>query len=318
MAAGPRSVMIDAPPQDPRFLRLAEALPGCAFQLDGRGRIVFMAERAREMFGVPGAELPGRAFDTLLHPADRELALRALASPGADGPGPRQVDLRLLRRTGVPFFGRLRFVADGDGVTGVITDLTLEDEDANRLQTYRNYQDRGLSLLYLFSVNLGRLPPGENLFRFIARGLRTFTSARFVTLSEYDAPAAVLRHRYYEVDAGVLGRVVSMLGTRVEDLETPISPEKVRDVMVRGWIRSDSLYDLAFGSVPRPVASAIQKFLGVDRFFAISFVFGDTLYGTSLIALTPGEPDPPLELLQAFRHTIALALRCRALEAARG
>ena len=63
------------------------------------------------------------------------------------------------------------------------------------------------------------------------------------------------------------------------------------------------------------MATAIQKFLGADRFFAVAFVFGDSLYGTSLIALPPEEPDPPLELLQAFRHTVALALRCRALEA---
>lgn len=310
--------MIDTIPQDPRFLRLAEALAGCAFQLDGRGRIVYMAAQARELFGFPGAELTGRSFDSLVHPADRESVRRVLELPGPDGPGPRQVDLRLLRRTGVPFFGRLRFVAGDDQVTGVITDLTLEDEDARRLQTYRNYQDRGLSLLYLFTVDLGRLPPGENIHRFVARGLMTFTSARFVTISEYDGAAGLLRHRDFAVDAGLVGRVISMLGSRVEDLQTPVSEADVREVMTRGWIRSDSLFDLTFGSIPRPVAAAIQKFLGVERFFAVAFVFGDTLYGTSLIALSPEEPDPPLELLQAFRHTVALALRCRALETARG
>jgi hypothetical protein len=108
-----------------------------------------------------------------------------------------------------------------------------------------------------------------------------------------------------------------MLGSRVEDLVTPVSDEMVREVMSSGWVRIESLYDAAFGSIPRPVAAAIQQFLGIDRFFAISFVYGGKLYGTALIALLPGEPDPPLEVLQAFRHTAAIALHCRALENAR-
>ncbi len=302
---------------DPQFLHLAGVLPECVFLADENGRITYLSEAAAGLFEHPADELTGRPIHSLLHPADRESVRRLIERPLHDAPGPHQIETRLLRRSGESFFGRIRFRAGEGGYTGVIRDVTAEDADALRLQTFRIYRDRGLALLHLFTEDLGQLPPGEDLHRFIARGLMTFAAARFVTLSEYDAEKKALRHRHFEIDAGIAGRVISMLGRRVEDLQTPISDEEVREVMTRGWIRSESLYDLTFGSIPRPVAAAIQKFLDVDRFFAISFVHGDQLYGSSLIALPPDEPDPPLELLQAFRHTVALALRCRALESTR-
>lgn len=305
------------PTQNPHFLSLSSLLPDGVFLADRDGHITYVSEKAGALFGQPARELVGRHFGALLHPSDRELAGHALQQAAVPRTGPLQMDLRMLGPGGRPFVGRVRVRLTAEGLTGMVHDVTAADEEQRRLQDYRNYRDRGLALLYLFTVDMASLPPDANIHAFIARGLKEFTGARFVTMSEYDPAVSALRHRHYEVDAGVLGKVITLLGSRVEDLFTPVTDEMVAEVMASGWIRIESLYDAAFGSIPRPVAAAIQQLLGIDRLIALSFVYGGRLYGTSLIALLPGEPDPPLEVLQAFRHTAAIALRCRALENAR-
>jgi len=301
-------------PLSPQFHALTTLMPDCVFMTDPAGRITYVSEACEALFLEPARELVGRPVDSFLHASDRELARHALDRLNLRESGPLQLDLRMLRRDGRVFFGRVKARSTADGLLGTVRDVTADDEEARRLQVFRNYQDRGLALLYLFTVDMASLKPGADIHRFIARGLREFTAARFVTMSEYDPAIHALRHRCYEIDSGFAKRVFSLMGARLEDILTPVTEEKVRQIMQRGWIRSESLYDMAFGTIPLPVAAAVQKFVGVDRFFALSFVFGDQLYGTSLIGLLPGEPDPPLEILQAFRHTVALALRSHQLE----
>jgi len=306
------------PTMSPQFLHLSSLLPDCVFLTDRAGRITHASKACKTLFGQPPDQLIGHHFGVLLHPSDRELAGHVLATAGMEEVGPMQLDLRMLRKGEAPFVGRIRVKLTSDGITGVVRDVTADDQEARHLQEFQNYRDRGLALLYLFTVNMASLAPGDDLHRFISQSLMEFTSARFVTMSEFDPALRVLHHRHYQIDAGLMGKVITMLGSRVEDLVTPVSDEMVAEVMSRGWVRLESLYDATFGSIPRPIAAAIQRFVGTDRFFAISFVYGGQLYGTSLIGLMPGEPDPPLEILQAFRHTVAIALRCRALENAGG
>ena len=300
---------------NPQFLKLGSLLPDGVFMTDRAGRITYVSEKAEALLGRPAHELVGRPFAQFLDPSVQAAGVRALSgsSDGADGAA--QVDLLMLGRGKTPFPTRLIAGACGEGALGVLRDVAADTPEQRRLQEHRIYQDRGLTLLHLFTEQITSLPPDANIFAAIGRGLLEFTDARFVVLSEFDPELRALLNRHYETDPSLVARVIGMLGSRVEDLVTPLSEEALRAFTGKGWIAEDSLHEVTFGTIPRPVADAVQKFLNVDRFIGLSFIYNGTIYGTSLIALQPHTPDPPMEILQAFRHTAAIALRCRALEA---
>ncbi len=61
--------------------------------------------------------------------------------------------------------------------------------------------------------------------------------------------------------------------------------------------------------IPEDVGSAVQGLLGADRFIGIAHVIEGRLYGTSVLAMKSGTPDPPPELLEVSAHTVAVSLR---------
>ena len=299
---------------NPQFLKLGSLLPDGVFMTDRAGRITYVSEKAQALLGRPAHELVGRPFAQFLDPSVRDAGVRALSQSGSGATGTAKVDLLMLGRGKTPFPTRLIAGACGDGTLGVLHECTAAEPEPPRLQEHRLYRDRGLTLLHLFTEEITSLPPDANIFASIGRGLLDFTGARFVVLSEYDPDIRGLRNRHYETDPSLVARVIGMLGTRVEDLVVHLSDEALQAFTGKGWISESSLHEVSFGAIPRPVADAVQRFLDVDRFIGLSFIYSGTIYGTSLIALQPQTPEPPMEILQAFRHTAAIALRCRALE----
>jgi PAS domain S-box-containing protein len=292
-------------------------LADSVFMTDRTGRIHYLGGSAEALFGYRAPEMVGRHIGSFMDPSVQDVARLSFDRILAGQESPKQMDLLMRRKDQTTFIGRVRADRFEDGLMCVVGDVSGAVTEERRQQERRIYQDRGLALLYLFTVQVAALPEGVSLHQCIARGLKEFTGARFVTISEYDPATKALRHRHFEMDPGLAAKAIALLGSKVEDLVTPLSDETYRIVTGSGWILERSLYEMTFGSVPRPVAAAIQKLLGIDRFIGLSFIVDGRLYGTSLIALMPGEPDPPQEVLQAYRHTSAIALRCRALEAVR-
>ena len=59
----------------------------------------------------------------------------------------------------------------------------------------------------------------------------------------------------------------------------------------------------------------MRKLLGVDRFVGLAYVIEGALYGTSVVALKTGTPDPPREEVETFASLAAVSLRRRRAEA---
>ncbi len=192
-------------------------------------------------------------------------------------------------------------------ILSIANDLT----EKRALQVEAMRRTRDLSLFHLFVVGLATVAEDE-LHRHIAHSLKELTGAYFVTISDFDPLTRCLAHRHLEIDPGMAGRFIQFLGSRVEDIPTPLSDEVYQLVTRKGWSLETSLYDAAFGSLPLPVAAGLQKWLHLDRFIGISFLSGDRLYGTSLLALQRDQPDPSMDMLQAYRQVASIALGARA------
>jgi len=168
-------------------------------------------------------------------------------------------------------------------------------------------------MFHLFVVGLATVDV-SGIHRYVAQSLREFSGAYFVSISDYDPQTRCLSHRHLEVDPECAGRVVALLGSRVEDIHTPLSEEIYELVTRKGWSIEKSLHDASFGSVPLPVADALQKALHLDRMLGIAFHTEDQLFGTSLMAMHRDQADPSMDMLQAFRHAASIALRQCSIE----
>ena len=101
---------------------------------------------------------------------------------------------------------------------------------------------------------------------------------------------------------------------RLTRTRSPVDGEAYRDILAGASATRGTLTEASFGAIPPTMDAAIRKLLGVDRFVGIAYVAEGAVYGTSMIALKSGAPDPPREEMEAFAHLGAVSLRRRRAE----
>jgi hypothetical protein len=95
----------------------------------------------------------------------------------------------------------------------------------------------------------------------------------------------------------------------VNKIQSFVSDEMYQEMIADVVGVKRTLHDISFGAISRPVGSAVQALLKVDRFIGIAYLIEGDLYGTSVLAMRSGKPDPPRELLEAFSSLAAVSLR---------
>ncbi len=125
----------------------------------------------------------------------------------------------------------------------------------------------------------------------------------------YDPSDRTLQVTNFEIAPGMLEKVIRLLGKRPGDVKTPVSAEMYQEMISAITGRRKTLTEASFGHIPPLVSMSIQKMLGIDRFIGIAYVIEGKLYGTTLLAMKAGQPDPSTELLESFAHIVAISLR---------
>jgi PAS domain S-box-containing protein len=163
-------------------------------------------------------------------------------------------------------------------------------------------------------MELAALPMTEDVRQRVARGLRQVTGAAAAAFSEYDAERRVLITRSLDIEAGLGQRVVSLLGRRLEGIESPVSDQTYQQICETIVGRRRTLTEVTFGAIPRALGAVAQSVAGVERFLGLAHVIDGRLFGCSVLAMRSGEPDPPEQWLRSVAHAIAVALRRRLAE----
>ena len=173
-----------------------------------------------------------------------------------------------------------------------------------------------LSRLNRFSIDLSMLPVTADLEEFVVKQLLDITGGEGAVFTEYDPVRRQTTVKHVQVERRMLDRVVQLLGRQLIGFQAPVSDETY-SLLTTGIARvTKTLNEASFGSISRPVGAAVQALLDVDRFIGIAYLVEGSLYGTSLVAMRKGKPDPPLDLLKNFSFLVALALRRKEAEAA--
>jgi PAS domain S-box-containing protein len=191
------------------------------------------------------------------------------------------------------------------GAVHILRDVT----DFRRAVDNTAERERRLQILNDLAVDLAARPQHADLSRFLAGRLLAMTEGVAVAFSEYDAEHSVLETRAIELRPGVVQKVSAPLVRRLERTRSPVSPEVLAEMLSTRVGMRRTLTEASFGDIPPSVDRTVRSLLGVDRFLGIGFVVEGSLFGTAVIALQSGAPDPPSELIEAFRHLAAVSLR---------
>ena len=162
--------------------------------------------------------------------------------------------------------------------------------------------------LNLFSVELSMLPLENDLEAFIVKQLKEITGAEVALFNEYDYDKKAVIVKHIDMNPGLLEKAIGLLGRQVKKIQSPVSEAMYQEMTTEVIGRRTTLHDASFGAISRPVSSAIQALLKVDRFIGMAYQIDEKLYGTSLIALKKGQPDIQDEILETFVYLATMAM----------
>jgi len=203
---------------------------------------------------------------------------------------------------------------DIEHIIHIATDIT----EHRRMERELGRQNRYLSQLNAFAIDLAHLTPEGNTEELIAKKLCHICHASAVTVSVYDPLEKALFVKYVEADSGIIQQATKLLGTMIENIPIKVDNGLYQEMIRQGIGVKQTLTEVTFGGISPTVGRAISRLLKADRYIGIAYLIDDRLYGTSVLAMPKGIPDPPFEILRSFSHMATLALhRKMAAEALR-
>ena len=184
-------------------------------------------------------------------------------------------------------------------------------EEIPKTKNYSEQRVHTLSIFKELSVELTTVSSDVDIWECCSKNLKKLPGVKYVWSSQYDEASRELNVAYIEFEQGLMEKIVKLLGKKPKELRMPIYENTYNEIVKSVVGTRKTLTEVTFGAIPRLVGAALQKLIGVDRFIGLAYVIEGKLYGTSLLAMRPDEPDPPFDLLESYVHLIAVSLRRR-------
>jgi len=170
-------------------------------------------------------------------------------------------------------------------------------------------QNQVLKTVQQLALDFASLSKSGSASELAVKKLMQLSGAVLTSFSVYDPRDRTLRITNLETEPGILEKVLNLLGKRPADMKIPVSPATYKAIISTIVGTRKTLTEVSFGEIPPVVSTAIQKITGIDHFIGIAYVIEGDLFGTSILAMKHGQPDPSVELLESFAHIVAVSLR---------
>jgi PAS domain S-box-containing protein len=301
-----------------KYRLLAENLTDVIWTIDLSMKTTYISPSIEKLLGWTPEEWMRLSVERYMPPESLEKMARKLGEgmarakeAGYDRKSAVTYELEQIRKDGSRVWTEIsaRFIWDESGKPtggiGITRDISARKE-AEAALVARNLV---LTEINRLSIELASLPSEEGIHQFLARELKRASGADAVSMSEYDPQQKKLKVRHIELEpalsavpetANIIGNLLSVL---------PVSDETYNGILSNQVGYNQTVADVTFGSVPPEVSGIIAKAMHIDRFIGVAYIYEGTLYGTSVLAMKEGTPDPPEDLLRSFASIAAVSLR---------
>jgi len=199
-------------------------------------------------------------------------------------------------------------IYDDQGEIEYIIHIATDISEHKRVESELGRQNRYLSQLNEFAIELANLSLETKTEEFIAKALYRMSGARAVTVSVYDQNERALFIRHVETDSSIINKVTRVLGTRIENIPSRLTDASYQEIITEVTGVRKSLTEVTFGEISPLVGNAVSRLIKADHYVGIAYLMNNRLYGTSVLAMPKDIPDPPPEVLKSFSHLATLAL----------
>ncbi len=166
-----------------------------------------------------------------------------------------------------------------------------------------------LPSLYTVIVEQAEAGSYDELLGLVLRQLRRLTGAVMAAFSEYHPDRGSMTVRRIESDQKLVDMAISVGGKRLLNTETPVDREFYEEMTTDIVGYRESLTAASRGGVSEGISVALQRMVGLEYFVGLAHVAGGRLLGASMVAFRGDQPEPCRELLRAFAHVTAAALK---------
>lgn len=287
-----------------------DAMTDAVGLLDLEGTVVRCNSAMAALVGRDLDEVVGATCHDLVHGSDSFLEGCPYQKMLRTGK-PESLEMSLADRwfqvTADPLVGRAGELV---GAVHVVRDIT----ERRRVDEALARKTESPARMNEFALELASLPSGVALGGYLADRLRQLTGAVGVTFGSYDRESKQILVHELQLEPGALATLTAPLAHRLRGVRAPVDDAMYAEIVASTVGMRRTLTETTFGAIPPAVGVTVQKLLRLDRFIGLAYVVEGELYGTSVIALRAGQPDPPPGLLESFAGMTAVTLRRRRAE----
>jgi PAS domain S-box-containing protein len=197
-----------------------------------------------------------------------------------------------------------------------IAQLEASQEEHLRAGQQARQQVENLAAINELAIALASTPPDQDLWSLIGDSLNAITGALATGVSAYDPATKELVLVYLAAEGRFLSVVSRFLGRNAIGFRTPVSAEMHRRMLAELTRVAYDLTDTTFGTVPRPIGTAIESALGIGHYAGLALHDAGELMGTAVMVMPKDHQGLSTDLLKTFAHLAAISLRRRRAEVA--
>lgn len=188
-------------------------------------------------------------------------------------------------------------------------DLKRENLERKRLEDEAVQKARDMQAINELAIECAAAMPDTDIVKRIAEKLRDITNALGVGITVYNPATRSLITKQIAVSGQILSAANQLIGFNLIGMVNHVTPE-MEERMLSGVVETFSdLSEISFGLIPKPVAVAIKKTIGVGNFTGMALSYSGKLVGTAIIALREGQSALNPETYKTLAHVAAVSIQ---------
>ena len=220
-----------------------------------------------------------------------------------------RIEMGNMRKT------KKQFLEELDRMQRRVAELESRGAGGGVWQEGERYFIHDVRLLSRAAMALVELGPEENIYELIGIHMQLLAGDAVIIINSFDNASLCLR---VEAIIGIeeqFKTILKMLGRHPVGTVIPIN-EEAKTGLTSGKLEkvSGGLHALSMGKFPKAVCRGIERVLGMGDAYAMGFVWGGELFGSSVTLMRRGVALRSASILETFVRQASIALQRRHAE----